>query len=132
MRTPVCIISPSLVLPPPDLQIRILCSRAYHALFCLNMFIRPSDDELDDFAPDILILNAGEFPASAFAHADSASRTAVDMHLARRELVILGTEYAGEMKKGILTFMMWLLPQRGLLPLHSRCAALERGVPLSQ
>jgi phosphoenolpyruvate carboxykinase (ATP) len=103
-------------------QIRILCSRAYHALFCLNMFIRPSDDELVDFAPDILILNAGEFPASAFAHADSASRTAVDMHLARRELVILGTEYAGEMKKGILTFMMWLLPQRGLLPLHSRCA----------
>ncbi len=96
------------------------------------MFIRPSDDELETFVPDIVILNAGEFPASAFAHAESASRTAIDMHLARRELVILGTEYAGEMKKGILTFMMWLLPLRGLLPLHSRYDALEHGVSFSR
>lgn len=47
------------------------------------------------------------------------SSTSVSLHLGRKEMVILGTQYAGEMKKGVLTIMMYLMPKMGALPLHS-------------
>jgi phosphoenolpyruvate carboxykinase (ATP) len=105
------------------IKVRVLCGRAYHALFMQNMLIRPTLDELDAFGtPDYVIYNAGQFPANVLT-AQIASRTSIDLSLERREQVILGTEYAGEMKKGVFTMMHWLLPARGVLSMH--CSANE-------
>lgn len=56
-----------------------------------------------------------------FCHSGVTSQTSVSLHLGKKEMVILGTQYAGEMKKGILTLMMYLMPKMGQLPLHSSC-----------
>ncbi|NDC62632.1 MAG: phosphoenolpyruvate carboxykinase (ATP) [Planctomycetia bacterium] len=106
--------------PSCRLRIRVLCARAYHALYMQNMLIRPTSEELERFGqPDYVIFNAGQFPAAATSQ--TASRTSIDLSLERREQVILGTEYAGEMKKGVFTIMHWLLPGRDVLSMH--CAA---------
>ncbi len=109
--------------PASRIKVRVLCSRAYHALFMQNMLIRPTLDELERFGvPDYVIYNAGQFPANPLT-AQMTSRTSVGLSLERREQVILGTEYAGEMKKGVFTLMHWLLPGQGVLSMH--CAANE-------
>mmetsp|Transcript_5550 Transcript_5550/g.10466 ORF Transcript_5550/g.10466 Transcript_5550/m.10466 type:complete len:679 (-) Transcript_5550:637-2673(-) len=105
---------------PSRVSIRVVCGRAYHALFMHNMLIRPTAEELKSFKPDVTILNAGTFPANRYTHGMSSS-TSVALSLARRELVILGTQYAGEMKKGVFTIMHYLMPKCGVLSLHSGC-----------
>ncbi len=109
------------------LKIRVICARAYHALFMRNMLLRPTDEELADFGePDYVIFNAGQFPANPHTH-QMTSRTSIDLSLERREYVILGTEYAGEMKKGIFTLMHYMLPQRGVLSMHCSANEGDRG-----
>ncbi|MFM7042578.1 MAG: phosphoenolpyruvate carboxykinase (ATP) [Planctomycetaceae bacterium] len=109
--------------PACRVKVRVLCARAYHALFMHNMLMRPTLDDLDRFgAPDFVIYNAGQFPANPYT-AQMTSRTSIDLCLERREQVILGTEYAGEMKKGVFTYMHWFLPARGVLSMH--CSANE-------
>jgi phosphoenolpyruvate carboxykinase (ATP) len=83
--------------------------------------IRPTPEELEDFGtPDFTIYNAGQFPCNRYTHYMTSS-TSVDLHLARREMVILGTQYAGEMKKGLFSVMHYLMPKRQILSLHSGC-----------
>ena len=109
--------------PKHQLKIRIVCARAYHALFMHNMLIRPTQEELASFGePDYVIFNAGGFPANRHT-AGMTSTTSVDLSFARREFVILGTEYAGEMKKGVFTIMNYLMPKRGVLSMH--CSATQ-------
>jgi phosphoenolpyruvate carboxykinase (ATP) len=72
--------------------------------------------------PDYVVFNAGAFPADPML-ADVSSQTSVCLSLERRELVILGTQYAGEMKKGLFTVMNYLMPARGVLSMH--CSANE-------
>ncbi len=109
--------------PKHQLKIRIVCARAYHALFMHNMLIRPTQEELAAFGePDYVIFNAGGFPANRHT-AGMTSTTSVDLSFARREFVILGTEYAGEMKKGVFTIMNYLMPKRGVLSMH--CSATQ-------
>ncbi len=106
-----------------QMKVRIICSRAYHALFMFNMLIRPSEDELDNFGePDFTIYNAGRFPANRYT-SQMTSTTSIDVSFERKKMVILGTEYAGEMKKGIFTVMNYLMPQKGILSMH--CSANE-------
>lgn len=107
--------------PEYRLKVRVICTRPYHALFVHNLFIRPTEAELRDFGkPDFTIYNAGSFPANRYTSFMTSS-TSVDLHLGRKEMVILGTQYAGEMKKGIFTVMNYLMPKRGVLSLHSGC-----------
>lgn len=107
--------------PEARIKIRVVCARAYHALFMYNMLIRPTDQELLNFGkPDFTILNAGAFPVNRYTSYMSSS-TSVDVSLKDKEMVILGTQYAGEMKKGIFTVMHYLMPKRGILSLHSGC-----------
>ena len=109
--------------PRYRIKVRIVCSRAYHALFMHNMLIRPTDLELTEFGePDYVIFNAGEFPADPEV-IGGGSRTAVALDLDVGEAVILGTQYAGEMKKGVFTVMNYLMPKRGILSMH--CSANE-------
>jgi len=113
--------------PACRLKVRVLCARAYHALYMHNMLIRPTLDELERFGPpDYVIYNAGQFPANPLT-VQMTSRTSIDLCLERREQVILGSEYAGEMKKGVFTIMHWLLPGRGVLSMH--CSANEGAAP---
>ena len=81
------------------INVRVVCARAYHALFMRNMLIRPSRKQLEHFHPDYTIYNAGAFPANRFT-TGMTSATSVSINFAEKEMVILGTEYAGEMKKG--------------------------------
>jgi len=107
--------------PRHRLKVRVICSRAYHALFMATMLVKPTDAELAVFGtPDFTIINAGAFPANR--HTDGmSSKTSVDLCFEEKQMVILGTEYAGEMKKGVFTLMNYLMPKKGLLSMH--CSA---------
>ncbi|BAT75120.1 Phosphoenolpyruvate carboxykinase [Vigna angularis] len=107
--------------PKNKIKVRIVSARAYHSLFMHNMCIRPSLEELEDFGtPDFTIYNAGQFPCNRYTHYMTSS-TSIDLNLARKEMVILGTQYAGEMKKGLFSVMHYLMPKRQILSLHSGC-----------
>ncbi len=109
--------------PRYRIKIRIICSRPYHALFMHTMLIRPTPTELASFGqPDFVIYNAGEFPANAHT-AGMTSKTSIDLNFEAGEAVILGTEYAGEMKKGVFTIMNYLMPKRGVLSMHCSATA---------
>lgn len=104
--------------PKYRLKIRVICSRPYHALFMYNMLIRPTTAELGQFGdPDYTIYNAGRFPCNKLT-SYMTSKTSVDLDFSRKEFVILGTDYAGEMKKGVFTIMNYLMPKRGVLSMH--------------
>jgi phosphoenolpyruvate carboxykinase (ATP) len=105
------------------IKVRVICSRPYHALFMHIMLIRPTREELSSFGtPDFVIYNAGAFPANRQT-AGMTSKTSIDLSFEDKELVILGTEYAGEMKKGVFTIMNYLMPKRGVLSMHCSATA---------
>ncbi|KAF8332618.1 ATP-utilizing phosphoenolpyruvate carboxykinase [Cantharellus anzutake] len=106
--------------PKYRIKVRVICARAYHALFMRNMLIRPTADELRDFGePDFIIYNAGQFPANRFTNG-MTSQTSVSINFKRMEMVILGTEYAGEMKKGVFSVMHYVQPAKfGQLSIHA-------------
>jgi len=107
--------------PDCRLKIRVICSRAYHALFMHNMLIRPTPEELENFGePDYVIYNAGSQTADTSVEGVT-SETSIALNFDRREMVILGTEYAGEMKKGVFTIMNYLMPKRDILSMHCSC-----------
>lgn len=113
--------------PTYQLKVRIVCARPYHALFMHNMLIRPTEAQLEDFGtPDYVIFNAGE------AEADTSNEgvddtTCVSLSFEQQEFVILGTQYAGEMKKGIFTIMHYLMPKQDVLSMHCSCNEGDEG-----
>jgi phosphoenolpyruvate carboxykinase (ATP) len=107
--------------PKRRIKIRVICSRPYHALFMRNMLIRPTSSELAAFGePDCVIYNAGQAPADP-SIPGLTSPTSVSISFERGEFVILGTQYAGEMKKGVFTLMHYLMPKQDVLSMH--CSA---------
>ena len=109
--------------PRYRIKIRVICERGYHALFMKNMLIRPTQKELAEFGePDYVIYNAGAFPADPNLPGIE-SQTSISLCLSRGEFVILGSEYAGEMKKGVFTIMHYIMPKQGVLSMH--CSANE-------
>ncbi len=109
--------------PGTQIKVRIVCSRAYHALFMHNMLIRPTAKQLEEFGePDYVIYNAGQQSADKSVEGVETD-TCVALNFDRGEMVILGTEYAGEMKKGVFTIMNYLMPKRDILSMH--CSANE-------
>ena len=92
-----------------------------------NMLIRPERSELNHFHPDYVIYNAGSFPANRYT-TGMTSATSVSINFAEKEMVILGTEYAGEMKKGIFTVLFYEMPvKHNVLTLHSSANEGEKG-----
>src|SRR5690606_9582345 len=109
--------------PKYRIKVRVICTRAYHALFMHNMLIRPTKEELANFGdPDWVIYNAGQMHANLKVPSVS-THTSVDLDFRTREFVILGSEYAGEMKKGVFTVLNYILPKQGVLSMH--CSANE-------
>ena len=109
--------------PKCRLKIRVICASAYHALFMHNMLIRPTVEQLKNFGePNYVIFNSGLFPANPLTN-EMSSSTSVDLSFEKGEFVILGTQYAGEMKKGVFTIMNYLMPKQGVMSMH--CSANE-------
>ena len=103
------------------IKVRVISSRSYHCMFMHNMLIRPSSSDLVDYGePDYVIYNAGCFPCNRFT-GNMTSSTSIDLNFDTKEIVILGTQYAGEMKKAIFSVMNFLMPLNEHLSLHSSC-----------
>jgi phosphoenolpyruvate carboxykinase (ATP) len=106
--------------PAHRLTVRVITELPYHALFAKTMFIEPRADELEGFEPESLVLHAPAVEAEP-EQDGVRSATFVLLHPSRTELVIGGTYYAGEIKKGIFTVMNDRLPLEGAFPMH--CSA---------
>ncbi len=107
-------------------SLRVYTETAWASIFAKNLFRRPSADELRGFAPNFTIINVPSFKADPTTEG-TRSETAILLHLERMEIIIVGTEYAGEIKKGAFTVMNYLLPDEGVLPMHSAVNVGERG-----
>jgi phosphoenolpyruvate carboxykinase (ATP) len=99
-------------------SVRAYTESAWASIFCNNLFIRPQPGELDGFVPNFTIIDAPTFRADP-ARDGTRSETVILVHLARQEILIGGTAYAGEMKKGAFGIMNYRLPDEGVLPMHS-------------
>lgn len=107
--------------PTYRLNVRIIAKKAWQAHFAHNMFIRPEKGELDGFNPDFTIINASDVYNEKFEAYGMHSKTFIIFHMAKRIAIIGGTEYGGEMKKGIFSVMNYMLPLQGVLAMH--CSA---------
>ncbi len=106
--------------PGYRLPVRFITPRAWCALFVNNMFVRPNTADLAAFDPEWTVVHAPEFQADPAKHG-TKSGTFIVISVSKRLILIGGTRYAGEMKKSIFTIMNYLLPDRGVLPMH--CSA---------
>jgi len=106
--------------PKHRLSVRVLTTHPYHALFAKTMFIEPSEADLAEFEPDVLVLHEPEVEADP---ARDGTRTGVFvcLHPTRGEILIGGTFYGGEIKKSVFTLMNDRLPLDGVMPMH--CSA---------
>ena len=98
----------------------MITTHPYHALFAKTMFIEPRADELERFEAQALVLHAPAVEAEP-EHDGVRSGTFIVLHPSRTEIVVGGTYYAGEIKKGIFTDMNDRLPLQGVFPMH--CSA---------
>ena len=113
--------------PSHSINVRIIAKRAWQAHFVNNMFIRPEKDALDNFAPDFTIINASSVQNKAFIKHGMNSETFIIFHLGKKIAIIGGTEYGGEMKKGIFSVLHYVLPQKGILSMHCSANVDEDG-----
>ena len=112
--------------PEHRVSVRIYCTNPYHALFMQNMLVPIK--EKSTFKPEFTIYNVGHLALSSVDNPvlesdETLQNTLIALHLKEKEskssMIVYGTEYAGEMKKGILTYMMYRMPLFNHLPLHS-------------
>jgi phosphoenolpyruvate carboxykinase (ATP) len=106
--------------PAHRLDVRVINELAWHGLFIRYMLRRPAREELDSFAPDFTILNCPSFKADPARHG-CRSDTVIAMNFDKKLILIANTAYAGENKKSVFTLMNYLLPEKGVMPMH--CSA---------
>jgi phosphoenolpyruvate carboxykinase (ATP) len=106
--------------PQSEIYIRVITERAWQSLVAQNLFIKLSGEKLAAFVPAFTVIAAPGFHANPSGDGvNSSAFIAID--LIKRLVLIGGTAYAGEIKKSVFTFMNYILPQKGILPMH--CAA---------
>jgi phosphoenolpyruvate carboxykinase (ATP) len=107
-------------------SLRIVTESAWQSLFAEAIFIRPTQFDLEHFHPEFRVFSA---PGLSVEPPRDGTRTGmfVAIHLGRREVLIAGTGYAGEMKKAIFTMMSYFLPDEGVLPMHCSASVGRRG-----
>jgi len=106
--------------PAQRLDVRVVTELAWHGLFIRHLLRRPERPELDGFEPDFTILNCPSFQAEPERHG-CRSETVIALNFDRKLVLICGTAYAGENKKSVFTLLNYLLPERGIMPMH--CSA---------
>jgi phosphoenolpyruvate carboxykinase (ATP) len=107
-------------------SLRVYTETAWASIFARNLFREPPVDALASFRPNFTILCVPSFKADP-ATEGTRTETAILVHLERMEIVIVGTEYAGEIKKSAFTVMNYLMPDEGVLPMHSAVNVGEAG-----
>ena len=103
------------------MAIRFIMEVAWQAHFVKNMFIRPTEEELEKFEPDFVVYNASKAKVENYKELGLNSETAAAFNITSREQVILNTWYGGEMKKGMFSMMNYYLPLKGIASMH--CSA---------
>ncbi|MBR5507810.1 MAG: phosphoenolpyruvate carboxykinase (ATP) [Clostridia bacterium] len=103
------------------MAIRFIVEVAWQAHFVKNMFINPTQEELENFEPDFVCYNASKAKAENYKELGLNSETASVFNITSREQVILNTWYGGEMKKGMFSMMNYYLPLNGMASMH--CSA---------
>jgi phosphoenolpyruvate carboxykinase (ATP) len=106
--------------PEHRLTARVITEFAWHSLFIRNLLIRPERQALADFVPDMTIIDLPSFRADPARHG-CRSETVIAIDFTRMIVLIGGTSYAGEMKKSVFTALNYLLPPKGVMPMH--CSA---------
>jgi phosphoenolpyruvate carboxykinase (ATP) len=106
--------------PAYRLPVRVVTTKAWHALFARHLFIDPSPGELGAFAPEFAVVDLAEMTAQP-ERDGTRSETFIMIDFGRRLVLIGGTTYAGEIKKSVFTIMNYLLPLRDVMPMH--CSA---------
>ncbi|MGH2417908.1 MAG: phosphoenolpyruvate carboxykinase (ATP) [Candidatus Limnocylindria bacterium] len=109
-------------------SLRVTTETAWASIFARNLFRRPPLEDLAGFAPNFTIIDIPSFEADP-ATEGVRSETAILLHLERMEIIIVGTEYAGEIKKSAFTVMNYLLPDEAALPMHSSVNVGKAGGP---
>ena len=99
-------------------SLRVYTETAWASIFARNLFRRPTQDQLATFIPNFTIIDVPSFQADP-ATEGTRTGTAILVNLARMEVIIVGTMYAGEIKKSAFTVMNYLMPDEGVLPMHS-------------
>ncbi len=112
--------------PAHRLNVRVVSEAAYHGLFAHNMFIRPSRGELEDHEPDFTVLAAPNFKADP-EEDGTRSETFIFVHFDKKIILIGGTLYSGEVKKGIFSVMNYLLPKNDVMAMHCSANMNEEG-----
>src|SRR3982074_3358748 len=102
------------------LRVRVVSELAWHSLFAHNLFIRPNADELMAFEPDFTVISLPSVKADPKVDG-THSETFILVNLGKRMVIIGGTGYAGEIKKSIFTALNYILPAKGVFPMH--CSA---------
>ena len=103
------------------MAVRFIVEVAWQAHFIKNMFIQPTEEELENFEPDFVVYNASKAKVENYKELGLNSETAVVFNITSREQVIINTWYGGEMKKGLFSMMNYYLPLKGIAAMH--CSA---------
>jgi phosphoenolpyruvate carboxykinase (ATP) len=101
-------------------NVRVINELAWHNLFIRTLLVRPSADELADFVPEYTIIDLPSFRANPERHG-TRSETVIAVNFTEKLILIGGTKYAGEMKKSVFGILNYLLPAKGVMPMH--CSA---------
>ncbi|GJD41669.1 MULTISPECIES: phosphoenolpyruvate carboxykinase [Methylobacterium] len=111
--------------PAHRVQARVYTELAWHSLFIRNLLIRPERSSLADYVPDLTIIDLPSFQAEPHRHG-CRSKTIIAIDFTRKIVLIGGSAYAGEMKKSVFTYLNYVLPGAGVMPMHcSANAALD-------
>ncbi|MBR2535508.1 MAG: phosphoenolpyruvate carboxykinase [Hyphomicrobium sp.] len=106
--------------PQHRLNTRIVTEYAWHALFIRHLLRRPGLEELATFVPEFTVVNLPSFRAAPLYHG-TRSETVIACNFTKRIVLIGGTSYAGEIKKSVFSFLNYVLPAKGVMPMH--CSA---------
>jgi len=106
--------------PRQTLPIRVIAQHAWHALFARQLFVRPDPLRTQDHVPEFTIFFAPRLQATP-SEDGTNSETCIVVNFTKNVVLICGTSYAGEMKKSVFTVLNYLLPARGILPMHCSC-----------
>ena len=106
--------------PSYSINVRMVTELAWHNLFIRHLLRRPDREDLDDFTADFTVVNSPSFQADPVKHG-CRSETVIALNFDRKIVLIGGTEYAGENKKSVFTLLNYMLPEKGVMPMH--CSA---------
>jgi phosphoenolpyruvate carboxykinase (ATP) len=108
------------------IKVRFVLERAYHAMFISQLLIKPTLEQLESFDPEWVVLDAGKLTLDP-AVDGSRTEAAIVLNFTDRQVLIAGTEYAGEIKKAVFTIMNYLLPRQNVMSMHCSANVGKKG-----